>query len=143
MNIFAIHLSMRMIFLFYFQNNRSELAENYRPDVWAWNGPDLFARVMKKICQVEYIGEVLDKNCRGVQLYPPNRFYPLWGPESLNFFNSTLTKTVLNQSADMMGFHFWNSESRKIEGITMGNGAAYDLIAKEYCPQIYNENPVF
>lgn len=83
------------------------------------------------------------KQCRGVKIQPAKWLYPLYGDESFKFFNPDITDEVANMVKEMRGFHYYNSESRKIINITMGNGAAYDLIAKKYCPQIYAKHDKF
>lgn len=94
--------------------------------------------------EIDSLTKVVDRDqCRGAKVYPPDRFYPLFGWESLEFFNPNATQYVLNKIQNIMGFHFWNSHSKEIRNIRMGNGAAYDLIAKEYCPRTYAANALF
>lgn len=116
----------------------SDLAENFRPSSWAYNGPLSFQRVMKTICNGSDLANVDRYQCRGAQIYLPSRFYPLYGTDSLKFFNPNETEYVFSKIKGIMGFHFWNSLSKR-KNITMGNGSAYDLIAQRYCPRVYAE----
>lgn len=123
--------------------NCSELGENYQPHIWTYNGPLLFTRVMQKICQVDNISKMEGKNCSGVQIHPAERFYPLlWGRELRYLFDPARKEQVLNQTRtnNVMGHHFWYCISKKVEKFTMRTGSAYDVIANQYCPLIYDQN---
>lgn len=115
----------------------SELAENYNPHCYDCNGPHYFQRIMMSICENDDLGKVGRLQCRGVKIHQSHVFYPLFGRDSLEFFNANRTDWVLNKTNGMMGFHFLNSLSQKIANITMRNRCAYDLIAKQHCPRIY------
>lgn len=128
------HLTIFVHFLF-----RSDLAENYRPQSWGYNGPYSFQRVFQQICKEEDLSEVDRTQCRGAKIHPAKMFYPLYGRDSLKFFNPNLTEEVINKTKNMMGVHLYNSASKAIEKIPMRHGSAYDLVAKEHCPGVYAE----
>lgn len=93
-----------------------------------------------KLCNVNNLTQVEDRHqCHGLQIYPPEKFYPLFGSEFHKFYEPKDTKYVLNITENSMGFHFGNNIS-KDENVKIGNGAAYDLIAKKHCPRIYAEH---
>lgn len=122
---------------------RSDLAEDYKPQSWGYNGPHSFQRVLRKICNKVDLSEVDRRHCRGAKIYPAEMFYPLYGPESLKYFDPNLTEEVLNKTTKIVGFHFYNSASKAIDKITMRDGSAYDLIAREHCPRVYAEHEEF
>lgn len=123
-------------------HNISELAENFRPKKWAYNGPDCFQRVMERICATNNLSTVNREQCRGAKIYSPKSFYPIFGKEALKFFHSNATKEVFNKTRGIMGFHFWNSYSKDID-VVMGNDDAYDLIAQKHCPRTYAAHDQF
>lgn len=76
--------------------------------------------------------------CRGATVHPPDRFYPLYGVESLKYFDPDETEEVLDRIKDIMGFHYWNSHTKNTP-FSIGSGSAFDSIAKEHCPRVYAE----
>lgn len=121
----------------------SDLADGYNPNIWDHNGPHSFQRVLKRICDQDDLAKVDRRQCRGVKIYPSKWFYPLFGRDSLKFFDPNLTQSVLNQTKGIMGFHFWNSGSKTLENITMRNATAYDVFAEKHCPRIYARHSLF
>lgn len=97
---------------------------------------------MKKICRTDDLAKVDRARCRGVEIYSPKRFYPIFGRDSVQFFDPKAAEKVLSGIENIMGFHFWNSYS-KDKAIPMGNADAYDLIAEQYCPLVYAEHNQF
>lgn len=97
---------------------------------------------MQKICATNNLSTVDRDQCHGAKIYSPKSFYPIFGKEALKFFDPNATKEVFNRTKGIMGFHFWNSYS-KDNSVIMGQGDAYDLIARKHCPCTYAAHDQF
>lgn len=111
---------------------------NFTHNKWQANGGIVFKRVLTKICGTNHLEFVNRDQCKGFRIYPPTQFYPLHGLESFRYFYPNATQEILQMHKTNMtvGFHFWNSRSQK-RNFTLGNGDAYDVIAKQNCPLVH------
>lgn len=74
--------------------------------------------------------------CHGFQVLPPSKCYAIPFRKWERFFEAEETKAVLEAVKDSVIVHFWNKFSIK-RTVTVGDGSAYDVLAKEYCPLVY------
>uniref|UniRef100_A0A0G4GJT9 Alpha 1,4-glycosyltransferase domain-containing protein n=1 Tax=Chromera velia CCMP2878 TaxID=1169474 RepID=A0A0G4GJT9_9ALVE len=85
-----------------------EFANTYKPEVWAYNGPELLSRVLARVWR----GQIDLKHDR-VVLLPMSRFYPVWWNEMKIMYHITTEQTKewheeqwLRWAATCLGFHF-------------------------------------
>lgn len=114
----------------------SDLRKNFQYDSWLANGIPVFQRVLTAICGNHNLEHVSRDQCQELAIFAPTRFYP--GKDVILYFDPNATQKILNVHTTnrAVGLHFYNSSSQK-RNFTMGNGDAYDLLAKQNCPLIY------
>ena len=81
--------------------------------------------------------------CQGFQVFPPSVFYPIHYDYWKHYFEiSNLTETM-RLIKEAKAIHVWNKLSAN-EIVYHGSQVPYDIVAKKYCPQIYNVcRPIF
>lgn len=135
-----IHLSCVFLLFCYFIC--SEFATNYTNNKWAFNGPELITRVMRKRCNVYDLLKMTREQCDGFHAFPQDRFYALCGYQWREYFEKNYLYSTLNRTKDAYGVHFWNNLSKN-QPFYMRGGDAYDKFAKENCPKMYDRNLIF
>lgn len=103
---------------------------------WGNNGPGVITRVLEKICSTSNTTRMTRDRCHGFDVLPPSKCYAVPFRKWEQFFDVQATGKVLEMVKESVIVHFWNKFSIK-RRVRVGDGSAYDLLAKEYCPLIY------
>lgn len=77
------------------------------------------------------------KQCHGFNLLPVNKCYAIPYPRWDKFFDPNESEEVFEMLNDSLIAHVWNKMSIN-QRVTVGDGSAYDLLAKQYCPKVYS-----
>lgn len=82
---------------------------------------------------------MLDKNCKGFKVYPPNKFYaiPYW--DWSWFFDSNHFDDVKRLTVNSSLIHVWNGFSSSVKISLNASNIAYLEFAKQYCPNVLSE----
>lgn len=90
-----------------------DMLENFNGTVWGSVGPDIFLRVMSKICGTSVVREM--RNCDGFNLLPDEFCYPIKGVNWMELFDesSSNSKRVMDKVEYSYVVHFWNKLSQK------------------------------
>ncbi|XP_063977537.1 lactosylceramide 4-alpha-galactosyltransferase-like [Diachasmimorpha longicaudata] len=120
----------------------TELKTTFRGDVWGQNGPGVVTRTLKKLCHAEDISNMTKENCRGFTVYPPSAFYPLHYSEWSLYFKEQSINSTMARIKDSFAIHAWNKLSNK-ELIPAGRQVPYAIVAREFCPKIYQNSGEF
>lgn len=80
----------------------------------------------------------MNKKCHGFRLFPPSYCYAIGYHYWETFFNPDYTQIVLDAVKDSIGIHVWNKFSKSTV-LHKGDGSAYDLLARMYCPVVYSK----
>ncbi|CAK1596550.1 unnamed protein product [Parnassius mnemosyne] len=108
----------------------SEIKENYRGDLWAYNGPGAITRVLKNICNTTDLNQMTPEKCKGFSVYAQNYFYPVHWSEKEKYFESGRVLDTPNTYTH----HIWN---KLTHGLKVPNDSKYANLARVYCSSIY------
>ncbi|CAN7998490.1 unnamed protein product, partial [Ixodes hexagonus] len=111
-----------------------EFAINYKPRRWAYNGPRLLERVLKRWCPKKPVMQLPFVNCSDVSILPGQAFYPVPYTEWRLPFQASEASHLATLLEDSYAIHLWNTYSKftKIEP-----GSAYDVLRRSVCPATY------
>ncbi|CAH2246415.1 Hypothetical predicted protein [Pelobates cultripes] len=112
-----------------------DFVKNYKGEVWGYQGPSLFTRVMKQWCVLPPFKNTEDVTCGNISYLNPERFYPIpWGAwkryydvwEELPSFNNSYS------------LHVWNYMNRNNEKtMVVGSNTLIENLFQRYCPTTY------
>lgn len=109
---------------------------NFNGSNWVKNGPSVITRVLNKICSTKDIRVMTRDSCHGFDVLPSRMCFAVSYWHWRKLFNVKATREVLEMVKESVIVHFWNYLS--IRGrVRVGNGSAYDVLAKQYCPLTY------
>uniref|UniRef100_A0A1A9WK52 Gb3_synth domain-containing protein n=1 Tax=Glossina brevipalpis TaxID=37001 RepID=A0A1A9WK52_9MUSC len=112
--------------------------KNYKYNEWNTNGPGVITHVACEICNSTNIRMMpYLKTCQGFHVHPYKIFYAISYPYWEDFFKPNMTQSVLKKLQQSYVAHFWNKLSAD-RNFTIGDGCAYDILAQENCPLVYN-----
>lgn len=118
-----------------------EFISNYKPDDWRYNGGQLLTRILENDVCHTVLAEMTQEKCRGLEVFPPNEFYPVNWDNWTYFTNARFTKLVLeavqNSSIVHLYNHFWR---HTIIRKSKFRRTAYEVIAYNNCPKVFNES---
>ncbi|XP_015110056.1 lactosylceramide 4-alpha-galactosyltransferase [Diachasma alloeum] len=120
----------------------TELKTDFRGDMWAYNGPGVITRTLKKLCDTEHIRDMSKERCHGFTVYPPSAFYPISYPDWKLYFEAKSKNSTMQTIKDSFAIHTWNKLS-SAGVITVGSEVPYALVANEFCPKIYRHSGKF
>lgn len=116
----------------------STFIQNYNPNSWGGNGPDILTKVLKSICNVNYTSEMTRENCDGFKVYDINEFFAISyyifrdaferSPDKI----SSIMKIIKNSTL----VHMSNNLSKGFM-IEKGTSTAYGILGSTYCPKVY------
>nr|XP_045612435.1 lactosylceramide 4-alpha-galactosyltransferase-like [Procambarus clarkii] len=111
-----------------------ELTEHFRGNVWAYNGPGVFQRVVRKACNIQNIADI--HNCKDLVILAPSTFYPIYWSHWEEFFVSGggSSKTWPQNT---VAIHLWNKLSKGAP-LHPGDGSIVDKTSQKNCPKIFN-----
>lgn len=124
-----------MYFFSYFR----EFAANYNPYEWRYNGGQLLTRVLKNdICHTS-LAEMTPEKCRGLEIFPPVKFYPINFDNWEYFTNVSFTEFVLRKIRDSSIVHLYNHfwHHTIIKKSKYFKRTAYEFIAEENCQRVF------
>lgn len=99
------------------------------------NGPFLVQRVADRVCGTRDYKLQTRERCIGLEVHPPNVFYPLKSKEWWMIFSGNHTTYMLNQFKDSVGIHTWNTH-RKRRNIRNDKNSAYSVLGRMHCPKV-------
>ncbi|XP_045604012.1 lactosylceramide 4-alpha-galactosyltransferase [Procambarus clarkii] len=111
-----------------------ELTEHFRGNVWAYNGPGVFQRVVRKACNIQNIADI--HKCKDLVILAPSTFYPIYWSQWEEFFVSGggSSKTWPQNT---VAIHLWNKLSKGAP-LHPGDGSIVDKTSQKNCPKIFN-----
>ncbi|XP_057365427.1 lactosylceramide 4-alpha-galactosyltransferase-like [Daphnia carinata] len=121
----------------------NDFSVNYRPDVWAHNGPALLDRVLTKWCGVDRLPDANYLKCRGFSVLPKASFYPVHYPMWREFFDQRGPNDTVNPdwlTTEVIGVHFWNKMSYE-EPVFRNSTQYYTQLARTHCPATFSIAP--
>ncbi|XP_066946340.1 lactosylceramide 4-alpha-galactosyltransferase-like isoform X2 [Macrobrachium rosenbergii] len=111
-----------------------ELTEHFKKNVWGHNGPGVFQRAVKNICNIHNISD--HHHCKDLVMLEPSTFYPLhWKRWEDLFFAGGSSSWSWPQNT--VGIHLWNKFSRGAP-LLPGDGSIVDRTSKRNCPKVYS-----
>ncbi|KAM4043189.1 alpha-1,4-N-acetylglucosaminyltransferase-like [Anomaloglossus baeobatrachus] len=108
--------------------------QNYRGDLWAYQGPGVFTRVVSKHCGVPQFTSVDHTKCANVSYFHPDRFYPISFPFWKKYFEVWDNLPTFNNS---YGLHLWNFMNKEGKSMLVGSNTLVEHLYKQYCPSTY------
>lgn len=119
-----------------------DLSKSFNGFNWGHNGPGVITRLLQKLCGVAEAYDMLNNNCGGFQVMPPNAFYPIaWWNWTL-YFDPLLADRTLAVVESSYAIHVWNKHSSRTK---VWKDSAYARVAQKFCPKVYKalENSYF
>ena len=98
----------------------------------------VFCRLLKKICGVDQVKQMVNRQCKGFRVYPHNEFYavPWWNWNW--FFDEKYLNSVKEQTNTSHIIHVWNKFSVDTP-IALDTNVPYLNFAKQYCPNVVKQ----
>lgn len=121
---------LKLIFLY------RDFKYHFSGEAWGNNGPGVITRVLTTVCATDNTTMMVPERCHGFDVLPPSRCYGIPFRQWQRFFDINQTSQVMEALKDAVIVHFWNKFSIKRQ-VRVGDGSAYDVLAKEYCPRVY------
>ncbi|CAH1115992.1 unnamed protein product [Phaedon cochleariae] len=116
----------------------NDLKDHFNGQDWGYNGPGVITRLLKVICGTKLAKDMINKDCQGFTVYPPDRFYavPWWNWTM--YFNEENKEAVINLSNNSYAIHVWNKHSVDTK-IPLTSNVPYLYFARKYCPKVVEE----
>lgn len=110
---------------------------NYNGNIWANNGPVVITRVLRSVCGTQNISEI-QRNVCNFTILPQQAFYAIGLGIYKQLFEPKYASRAARITNDSIAVHFWNklSHVEKLR-IRSGKPSYYEILAKEYCPRVY------
>ncbi|XP_068249600.1 lactosylceramide 4-alpha-galactosyltransferase-like isoform X2 [Palaemon carinicauda] len=112
----------------------TELTEHFKKNVWGHNGPGVFQRVVKNICNIHNISDY--RQCKDLDMLEPSTFYPLHWKRWEDLFMAG-GSNAWSWPQNTVGIHLWNKFSRGAP-LHPGDGSIVDRTSKKNCPKVYS-----
>ena len=111
-----------------------DYAGNYTKEAYDFHGPQLVTRVLKRVCFVEDLSEVVNKPkmCQGITLLPDHTFFAFPWTNWKQLFEDAETVDISRSYT----VHLYAKMSAETQGIP-GDGSLLDSLTKTHCPNIY------
>ena len=116
-----------------------ELKDNFRGDIWGYNGPQLATRVLEKWCgRDKIIGKYEGFVCKGIEILPISAFYAVpWIDWKLFFIEEKSEEIVKKLIESSYVMHVWNRFSAKTP-VHLSSKEPYAIIASNHCSMVVN-----
>ncbi|XP_075793408.1 alpha-1,4-N-acetylglucosaminyltransferase-like [Pelodiscus sinensis] len=111
-----------------------DFVQNYRGDIWGYQGPRLLTRRLKALCPVTTFHNVEDVNCQNISYLHPQRFYPIPCAQWHRYFEVWEKSPEFNNS---YALHLWNHMNREHKRVVAGSNTLVENLFKTYCPTTY------
>lgn len=90
------------------------------------------------MCKAKRAKEMLNKNCNGFKVYPPETFYVVPWPKWHMYFDPSYNNKLLKMVNNSYAIHVWNKHSVSTK-INVTQDVPYSIFAKKYCPKVFAE----
>ncbi|XP_068089378.1 alpha-1,4-N-acetylglucosaminyltransferase-like [Hyperolius riggenbachi] len=108
--------------------------QNYRGEVWGYQGPGVVTRVLKKECKDTKISMENDVICGNLTYLKPERFYPISYYNWKRYFEVWDNLPTFNKS---YGLHLWNFLNNDKKTMEPGSNTLVEHLYKNNCPFVY------
>ncbi|XP_041419440.1 alpha-1,4-N-acetylglucosaminyltransferase-like isoform X2 [Xenopus laevis] len=112
-----------------------DFVQNYNGAILGHQGPDLFARILKKFfCALPGFKYTEDVRCGNITLTNPDRFYPIAGPSWKKFYE------VLDEYRPFpssYALHLFDHANQGQYNLVPGSKTMVDHLYRQYCPYTY------
>ncbi|KAK4884084.1 hypothetical protein RN001_000355 [Aquatica leii] len=114
-----------------------ELEKNFVGNKWEFTGPVVLTKILKRMCNVNELLLMSEKECQGFKIFPTPKFYPIaWQNWSTYFINQE-SKDALNYVLEnSYVVYVWNKFSKSYVASENPN-SIYNTLAKKFCPYVY------
>ncbi|KAM9316914.1 alpha-1,4-N-acetylglucosaminyltransferase-like isoform 2-T2 [Gastrophryne carolinensis] len=109
--------------------------KNYKGDIWGHQGPELFTRVMKKLCGISVINSKNNVSCNKIHYLHPQRFYPIICASWRKYFEVWPEIPTFNSS---YGLHLWNFMNKERISMIPGANTLVEHVYQQQCPTTYD-----
>ncbi|XP_066445405.1 alpha-1,4-N-acetylglucosaminyltransferase-like [Eleutherodactylus coqui] len=116
------------------QKCMEDFVQNYNGNIWGYQGPLLFTRVLKKFCHLPKFNGTEDIMCGNITFFNPKRFYPITYPVWRKFYQVWDELPTFN---DSYALHLWNFMNHANLTIVPGSNVLAEHLYKKYCPSAY------
>lgn len=118
------------------------MIKSFNGDSFIANGPRMLTRVFEDICKTKNRKQWTRQQCNGLTLQPKEYFYPISWSDFMLYFDASKADQALNATKNAHVIHVWNDRSKSIWN-RVGIKNAYQILAKQKCPAIYNSSEYF
>ncbi|CAI9623267.1 unnamed protein product [Staurois parvus] len=108
--------------------------ENYRGEIWGHQGPGVFTRVMKNLCDMPVFKSTDDAMCSNISYFHPQRFYPILYSSWRRYFDVWENLPIFNYS---YGLHLWNFMNKEDKSMEPGSNTLVEHLYQKHCPTAY------
>ncbi|XP_069830057.1 alpha-1,4-N-acetylglucosaminyltransferase-like [Dendropsophus ebraccatus] len=112
-----------------------DFVQNYDGEIWGNQGPFLFTRVIRKLCDLPEFEGAEDISCGNISFLNPQRFYPI----AYGYWRDLYAVwDPLPSFSDSFAVHLWNYMNQ-FENRTMvpGSNTLVEHLYKKHCPSTY------
>lgn len=102
----------------------------------------MLTHVLEDICKTKDRTLWTREQCHGIKLQPKEVFYPVSWSDFMQYFEPADLNETLEKTKNSTVIHVWNDRSKNIWN-KVGTTNAYQVIAKEKCPNVYNSSEYF
>lgn len=126
------------IMIYHFYNDHFSFIERrFSREKFTNNGPLALTKALENICRTTDRNLMTSERCEGFRLYARDLFYAVAWKDFDWFFNPEMTDHTLALVNNSSVIHVWNDVSKN-RTVKIGDKAAYEVIARKYCPKVYN-----
>ncbi|XP_063771609.1 alpha-1,4-N-acetylglucosaminyltransferase-like [Pseudophryne corroboree] len=113
----------------------NNFVKHYNAKIWGHQGPHLFTRVLKELCDLPQFQGLEDITCRNITFLNPQRFYPISYPSWKKYYQVWNSLPTFN---DSYALHLWNYMNRNIKvNMVPGSNTLVEQLYKQHCPSTY------
>jgi len=117
----------------------NEIVQRYNGKEFLDNGPWVLTRTLNHFCRTSDRKLWTLEQCNGFKLLPINTFFPVPWKDWFWYFNSTFTGETLEATKNSVLIHVWNDRSKNTR-LKFNSNTAYELLAEENCPLVYDSS---
>ncbi|CAI9538726.1 unnamed protein product [Staurois parvus] len=108
--------------------------KNYNGNSWGNQGPHLFTRVLKTVCDLPRFNNTEDIMCGNISFLNPQRFYPINYPSWGKFYEVWTKLPTFNES---YALHLWNFMNHNRKAMLPGSNTLVEHLYQQHCPSTY------
>lgn len=112
-----------------------DFAEKYDPYNFVVNGPGIFTKNIREICDMNDIGKISGANCY-IDILPPEAAFPIPYDKWKDYFVPSSVKNISEYFKSSYLIHVWNKYSKEYK-LELGSNSLYELAIKQHCPLVY------